>query len=116
MAVMNQISLDYSQNGDSLISLSLIGNHSGIDGTTLVEQASQEMQRWFPEAIDWKHLKTYHIPYALPNDDHVTNEPETPLKKLSSHCFVCGDYLMNGSINAAMKSGRLAAEAILANT
>lgn len=116
MAVMNQISLDYSQNGDSLISLSLIGNHSGIDSTTLVEQASQEMQRWFPEAIDWKHLKTYHIPYALPNDDHVTNEPETPLKKLSSHCFVCGDYLMNGSINAAMKSGRLAAEAILANT
>ncbi|WP_414617733.1 NAD(P)/FAD-dependent oxidoreductase [Dyadobacter sp. 32] len=116
MAVMNQISPDYSQNGDSLISLSLIGNHSGIDGTALVEQASQEMQRWFPEAIDWKHLKTYHIPYALPNDDKVTNEPDPQVKKWSPHCFVCGDYLMNGSINAAMKSGRLAAEAILATT
>jgi len=33
--------------------------------------------------------------------------------RLNAECFICGDHLMNGSINAAMKSGRLAAEAIL---
>jgi len=113
IAVMDQISTDYSKNGDSLISLSLIGAHSGTDSTELRARAVREMQNWFPQAVNWKHLKTYHIPYALPDDDHVTNEPDHQVMKLNQHCFFCGDYLMNGSIHAAMKSGRLAAGAIL---
>ncbi|TDE17266.1 NAD(P)/FAD-dependent oxidoreductase [Dyadobacter psychrotolerans] len=116
IAVMNQISPAYSKNGDSLISLSLIGDYSNYNSSELQTKAVREMQTWFPEAIDWKHLKTYHIPYALPNDDQVTNEPNPQIKKLYPNCFVCGDYLMNGSINAAMKSGRLAAEAIISTT
>ncbi len=116
IAVMNQVSPAYSKNGDSLISLSFIGDHSSVDSSELQTKAVREMQTWFPEAIDWKHLRTYHIPYALPNDDQVTNEPNPQVKKLYPNCFVCGDYLMNGSINAAMKSGRLAAEAILSST
>jgi predicted NAD/FAD-dependent oxidoreductase len=71
------------------------------------------MQAWFPEAMQWKHLKTYHIGYALPNDDQVTNDVDHSIIRLNPQCFICGDHLMNGSINAAMKSGRLAAEAIL---
>ncbi len=113
MAVMNQISADYSKNGDSLISLSLIGDYSSTNSTHLNAKVIAEMQGWFPNANQWKHLKTYHINYALPNDDAVSNEPHDPTMKLSENCFVCGDHLMNGSINSAMKSGRLAAEAIL---
>ncbi|MEJ7780554.1 MAG: hypothetical protein WKF68_13305 [Daejeonella sp.] len=60
--------------------------------------------------------KTYHIDYALPNDDHVLNEPDSKVMRLNAQCFVCGDHLMNGSINAAMKSGRLAADAITKTT
>jgi len=40
-------------------------------------------------------------------------EPGYKNMRLNAQCFVCGDYLMNGSINAAMKSGRLAAEDIV---
>ena len=72
-----------------------------------------ELKFWYPEAISWKHVKTYHIAYALPNDDQVTNEPDHKALKLNAQTFVCGDHLMNGSINAAMKSGRMAAEAII---
>jgi predicted NAD/FAD-dependent oxidoreductase len=43
----------------------------------------------------------------------VKNDPDAEAMRLNDQCFVCGDYLMNGSINAAMKSGRLAAEAII---
>lgn len=113
IAVMDRISPAYSNNGDSLISLSLVGNHAGTNSNELQKKVVDEMQYWFPQAVHWKHLKTYHIPYALPDDDQVTNEPDYQLLKLNPECFVCGDYLMNGSINAAMKSGRLAAEAII---
>lgn len=115
MAVMNRISTDYSKNDVSLISLSLIGDHTGADSTQLQTKVLTEMQMWFPDAAQWKHLKTYHIGYALPNDDHVTNDADQNAIRLNEQCFICGDHLMNGSINAAMKSGRLAAEAILAS-
>ncbi|BAU53742.1 NAD(P)/FAD-dependent oxidoreductase [Mucilaginibacter gotjawali] len=113
IAVMNNVSSRYSSNGDALISLSLIGDHSLTGEKELCASVIDELKYWYPEAINWKHLKTYHIPYALPNDDHVLNEPVYKNMRLNANCFVCGDYLMNGSINAAMKSGRLAAEAVI---
>jgi hypothetical protein len=33
--------------------------------------------------------------------------------KIHDHIFLAGDYLLNGSLNAAMTSGRKAAEALL---
>lgn len=113
IAVMNQISPKYADNSQALISVSLIGNHSKAKETQLQERVIAELKFWYPCAINWAHLKTYHINYALPDDDQVTNEPEHKAVRLNDHCFVCGDHLMNGSINAAMKSGRLSAEAII---
>ena len=113
IAVMNQISPHYSANGDALISLTLVGDHSKQNTAKLQAIVIDELQFWYPDAVNWKHLKTYHIGYALPDDDHVINEPEYKAMRLNAQCFVCGDHLMNGSINAAMKSGRLAAEAII---
>lgn len=113
IAVMNRIAPAYSKNGDALISLSLIGNHSKADSAQLQAQVLAEMQGWFPQAMLWTHLKTYHIDYALPNDDQVINVPAHDAIRLTKQCFICGDHLLNGSINAAMKSGRLAAEAII---
>ncbi|PWK79258.1 phytoene dehydrogenase-like protein [Mucilaginibacter oryzae] len=113
IAVMDRIAPGYAPDGKSLISLSLIGDHSGADKAELQANVISELKFWYPDAVNWKHLKTYHIKYALPNDDHVVNQPDSKALQLNEQCFVCGDYLMNGSINAAMKSGRLAAEAII---
>jgi hypothetical protein len=113
IAVMNRISPRYSGNEDALISLSLIGNHSSISEPALCASVINELKYWYPDAINWKHLKTYHIAYALPDDDRVGNEPVYKAMRLNGNTFVCGDHLMNGSINAALKSGRLAAEAII---
>jgi predicted NAD/FAD-dependent oxidoreductase len=63
--------------------------------------------------VDWKHLKTYVIPYALPENKHVTNDINPSTIRLNDSTFICGDHLLNGSINAALKSGRLASESIL---
>lgn len=113
IAVMDRISPCYSKSGDALISLSLIGNHATENEDELRASVITELKFWYPDAIHWTHLKTYHIAYALPNDDSVCNEANDEVLRLNAQCFVCGDYLMNGSINAAMKSGRLAAEAII---
>jgi predicted outer membrane repeat protein len=113
VAVMDRISPAYAKSGRSLISLSLIGDHSTANQADLQSNVIAELKFWYPDAVNWKHLKTYHINYALPNDDQVNNAPDQKAMKVNAQCFVCGDHLMNGSINAAMKSGRLAAEAII---
>ena len=90
-----------------------VNSGSAAIQTALQEKVIAEIKIWYPKAVSWKHLKTYHIQYALPNDDEVINEPDYKAMRITAQCFVCGDHLLNGSINAAMKSGRLAAEAIL---
>ena len=113
IAVMDQVSSNYAPEGKSLISISLIGDYQGFKATELARLAIDELSLWYPEAVKWELLKTYYIPFALPNDENVSNDIDAVAMRLDDHCFVCGDYLLNGSINAAMKSGRLAAEGLL---
>ncbi|RZK68128.1 MAG: FAD-dependent oxidoreductase [Pedobacter sp.] len=113
IAIMNTISKDYSKNGKALISLSLIGDYSHKDEKQLQRDILEELKYWYPDALSWRHLKTYHINYALPDDDAVTNELDINKTEISPQCYICGDHLLNGSINAAMKSGRNVAEAII---
>jgi phytoene dehydrogenase-like protein len=113
IAVMEQISPYYAPKGKSLISVSLVGDFQGIKAEELNFKVLNEISFSYAYALHWKHLKTYHIPFALPADESVRNDIDTAGLRLSDHCFVCGDHLLNGSINAAMKSGRLAATAIV---
>lgn len=113
IAVLDQISRAYSSNGKSLISVSIISEQQHMVIDELVPKVIDELKFWYADAINWKFLKSYHIPYALPNDEHVTDDIQPAALRLNEHCFICGDHLLNGSINAAMKSGRLAAEAII---
>jgi protoporphyrinogen oxidase len=113
IAVMDQISPAYAPHGRSLVSVSLIGDHKNSTDTDLPSKVINELKYWFPEAKDWDHLRTYHIPYGLPNDENVNNDLTLSNFRLSDTCFKCGDHLLNGSINAAMKSGRQAAELLI---
>jgi hypothetical protein len=113
IAVMNQIAPGYAPAGKHLISVSLVNDHQTTNPVELRTAVVNELKQWFTGAPLWGHLKTYHIPYALPNDEQVTNNLQPSLIKLAHNTYICGDHLLNGSINAAMKSGRLAAGAIL---
>jgi predicted NAD/FAD-dependent oxidoreductase len=84
-----------------------------IDDSILAENMKSELKQWYGKQVDdWKLLKTYRINYALPKQDKVDNEVSKTDLQISQNLFICGDHLMNGSINAAMKSGRLVAELI----
>ena len=110
IAVMSQVSSAYAPAQKSLIAVSLIDSKTN----NLPSQVTNELKMWYPDAINWEHLKTYQIPYALPNNETVLNAILPQKIQLKANCFICGDHLLNGSINAAIKSGRMAAEAILA--
>jgi len=113
IAVMSNVSSCYAPIGKSLISVSLTGNQQFTNHEDLELKVKEELKFWFAECTDWEHIKTYHIPYALPDNSHVLNDILPSSLRINTSTFICGDHLLNGSINAAMKSGRLAAESIL---
>ncbi len=112
LTVLSNISNQYAPEGKVLISVSYNGIPA-IDDATLAENMKFELKQWYGNQVSaWKLLKTYRINYALPNQEKVTNEIADSEIKINDNLFICGDHLLNGSINAAMKSGRIVAELI----
>ena len=112
LTVMSNVSNKYAPTGKVLISISYNGIPT-IDDVTLAENMKTELKKWYGNQVeDWTILKTYRIKYALPSQEKVANEVAISEIKINENLFICGDYLLNGSINAAMKSGRIVAELI----
>lgn len=104
VAFLSEVSPAYrGENGKSLISASANGEYSEL-------AIRRDLEKMFgPMVKSWESLKKYHIREALPDIPvRYTFEP-----KVREGLFRCGDQLVEGSINGAMRSGRLAAEAIL---
>jgi protoporphyrinogen oxidase len=112
VAVVSQISAEYAPLGKTLISVSLV-DYAKKDDASMIEAVQKELQQWYADAIHWQHLKTYEILYALPKDENVKYNLNIKDIKLTENIFIAGDHLLNGSINAAMKTGRVAAESII---
>ena len=107
LTVLSNVSDKYAPLGKVLISI------PAMDDTTLAENMKTELIKWYGNQVaDWKMLKTYRIQYALPNQEKVSNKVSNSEIKINDNLFICGDHLLNGSINAAMKSGRMVAELI----
>lgn len=107
LAVLTDVSPDYAPAGQSLVSVSTQGLER-IDEAALTARIRQELTEWFGESVShWRHLRTYHLPQALP-----AYGPRTPAKPLqiAPNLFQCGDQTAYPSLNAAMQTGRLVAE------
>ncbi|MFA0964211.1 NAD(P)/FAD-dependent oxidoreductase [Roseivirga sp. BDSF3-8] len=112
VAVMSNIASSYAPEGKHLISASVIGDQA-FDEYSILKTIKKELEQMFgKEVTEWEHLHTYHIPYALPAQNHVQHEIAPAMMQISERNYICGDHLLNGSINAAMRSGRLAAELV----
>ena len=109
---MDDVSPAYSENGRALLSVTVL--ESELSEKELVAEVQNELQAITGiNAAYFQLEKVYHIPYALPQvDDPKYSVPFTE-SKITEQVFLAGDYLLNGSINAAMTSGRTAAEAVI---
>jgi hypothetical protein len=82
-----------------------IVKHHTLSEEELIEGVYKELTEWYGGQVkQWKHLRTYHIPQALPAFTAV--EPSNKDLQLSDHLFRCGDYTAYPSLNAAMQTGR----------
>ena len=101
--VMSDVVPGYAPAGKTLISVSIVGEKQVSE-----ENVQAELVKWFGREMSWQHLKTYHIPDALPQffqNSTVEND-----LKINDFIYRCGDYAAYPSLNAAMKTGREVAE------
>ena len=104
VVMMSHVAPPYSQNGKHLISVSGNGIHRE-ENAFLTDLKSM----FGTEAANWKLIKSYCIREALPEVNFENKyKPAIP-----EGVYYCGDYLVNGSINGAMESGRKTAEEII---
>ncbi|ARV08522.1 oxidoreductase [Winogradskyella sp. PC-19] len=115
-ALINNIffhnSLDTSQSGSKeLLSVTIVKNHD-LDETALLDRVKAELKELCNISVV-RHIKTYHIKQALPDIDNLQNEISPTETQIKPTIFLAGDYLLNGSLNAAMISGERAAQGVI---
>jgi phytoene dehydrogenase-like protein len=112
VAVMSDVAPGYAPAGQALVSASVLGDPSQ-DDATLEGAAREQLANWFGPAVQtWRHLRTYRIQHALPDQTApALDVPERPVK-LAPGLFVCGDHRENATINGALASGFRAAQAV----
>ena len=99
--------------GRSLISVTIIGNPDQ-DDQQLEPAVRGQLTEWFgPRAEGWRYLRTYRISHALPMQIPPVSDPTLRPAQVRPGLFVCGEYQNVASIQWAMVSGRLAAEAVM---
>ncbi|MCH2180777.1 MAG: FAD-dependent oxidoreductase [Mariniblastus sp.] len=117
LSVPSQVAPAYAPPGESLVSVSVLGTVEAEREAGLQRQVVEQLTEWFGSQVnDWRHLKTYRIPYALPSQDPPALSPVEKPIHLPGNLFACGDYLdtgsIQGSIQGAMVSGRRAGQAV----
>ena len=109
VATLSEVSSAYAPPGRALVSVSVLGSDASVE-----EAARRQLASWFGPAVrDWRLLRSYAIERALPTwPVGVTLERPARTK---DGIYACGDHRCQPSLNGALRSGRLAAEAVLAD-
>lgn len=109
---MTDVSKAYASNGKALLSVSII-KPVNVDDKLAKLVAIELSALTKINAEHFEHIKTYEIEEALPQveDMYYTLQPSS--SKIQDGVFLAGDFLLNGSINAAMTAGRKAAEGVI---
>lgn len=121
ICVPSLVSVSYAPPGRHLVAVNCVhGPEEGGEAegeASLRRRALEQMRDWFGPGVDaWRHLRTYRIPLALPDQRAGLLEPARREVRVARGLYVCGDHRDNASINGAMESGRRAAEACLAES
>ncbi|WP_417732133.1 NAD(P)/FAD-dependent oxidoreductase [Rosistilla oblonga] len=109
---LSTVAPEYAPAGKTLISVSVL--KSDVPAMELHEPVVKQLRSWFGEQVDtWSLLRTFHIPFALP--EQSIDRMQTVIKPVqrAGMPIVCGDHRETASIQGALSSGIRAAEAAL---
>ena len=112
IAVPSAVSPAYAPQGKSLIAVVVLGDPPESD-ERLESRVRTQLGGWFGQEVDaWRHLATYRIGHALPDQSPPTNDPHHPKQMIRPGVFVAGEHGSLPGIQWALLSGRQAAEAV----
>jgi protoporphyrinogen oxidase len=115
-ALINNIFFHNSLETDSkgpyeLLSVTVVKPHN-LSENDLVKNVQKELKTYCGiETLDF--LKCYHIKNALPDLEDLQYDISPTETQLKPTIYLAGDYMLNGSLNAAMLSGERAAQGII---
>jgi len=114
LAVPSDVSPSYAPSGSALISVTVLEQNS--KGRSLKEISADvvaELKAWFGNSVsEWRPLGGFTVARALPIQSPPYFAHGERLSESIGGVFRCGDYMTNGSIQGALRSGRKTAEAI----
>lgn len=106
----NSLDTSIRSNGE-LLSVTIVKDHN-YNTLELVQYVQDEL-RDLCHIKNTTFLKHYKIPNALPDLTEVQNDCSPTETQIKPTIFLAGDQLLNGSLNAAMRSGERAAEGLI---
>lgn len=110
-ALVNNLYYPFGQtvDGKPVLSVTVVRDHD-LEGSDLVVAVRRELSTHC-DIVAGNCVRHYRIKQALPDVEELSMSLQTsqPLKGV----FMAGDYLLNGSLNAAMASGEQAAESLI---
>ena len=108
VSVMSNVNSDYAPTGKHQLAVSIFGGQFNHE---IEAQIKQECKAWFGKQVEeWKVIKSFQIKKALPNQTTVRFNVKKEDVKVGDNVYLAGDGVLNGSINGALQSGKLAAE------
>jgi len=114
VTVPSDVAEGYAPPGAAVVYVSIRQDWQGED-RDLHDAVRRQAAGWFGQTTHaWRHLKTVRVDHALPDESPAARRSRLPAARVADGLFVCGDHCTTASINGALLSGRICAEAVLA--
>ena len=94
--------------GKTILSVTTL-RHSSKSDKEIIDTIIAEVKK-YAGSSEVSYIQNYRINQALPDVKDLRMSAELGEIQVMENVFLAGDYLFNGSLNAAMESGRLAAQ------
>ncbi|MBM4376394.1 MAG: FAD-dependent oxidoreductase [Deltaproteobacteria bacterium] len=115
LGVLSVVAPSYAPPGAHLVSASVVGDAATRPDGELEAAARVQLEGWFGDEFRGARLlRVVRVPEALPRQDVPTDAREAAPRSLRPGLWVAGDHVATASIQGALLSGRLTAEAIVA--
>ena len=114
LSVPSDVAAGYAPPGAALV-LVTVRPECALSDTDSVLAVKREAAKLLGAGAQaWEHLETVLVPRSLPDETPAARRLRPASPRVADGLFVAGDWCTSGSINGALVSGRIAAEAVLA--
>lgn len=118
LTVPSDVAPGYAPPGAALVTVSVRQDRGPVASDSpavVVDSIRRQAAGWFGrEVAGWRHLTTIDVARALPDESPAARRRRRLDPWLTDGLWICGDHCGSASINGALASGRLCAEAVLA--